>query len=65
MGRNRRGNRTMNRYKVILKKSITSKESISIYIRAYSMSQIVDMFNDEYFLDVIELKEKEEDLEDE
>ena len=64
MGRNRRGNRTMNRYKVILKKSVTSKESISIYIRAYSMSQIVDMFNDEYFLDV-ELKEKEEDLEDE
>ena len=55
----------MNRYKVILKKSITSKESISIYIRAYSMSQIVDMFNDEYFLDVVELKEKEEDLEDE
>ena len=55
----------MNRYKVILKKSITSKESINIYIRAYSMSQIVDMFNDEYFLDVVELKEKEEELEDE
>ena len=52
----------MNRYKVILKKSVTSKESISIYIRAYSMSQIIDMFNDEYFLDV-ELKETEEETE--
>ena len=44
----------MNRYTVTLKKSLTSKDSITFYVRAYSMAHIVDMFSEEYFIKELE-----------
>ena len=46
----------MNRYMVELKKQIHSKKSFRIYIRAYSMAQVVEMLNDEYFITELELR---------
>ena len=46
----------MNRYMVELKKYLKSKKSFRIYIRAYSIAQVVEMFNDEYFITELELR---------
>ena len=46
----------MNRYMVELKKDLKSKKSFRLYIRAYSIAQVVDMLNDEYFITELELK---------
>jgi len=45
----------MKRYIVTLKKRLTSKDSITFYIRAYNMAQIVDMFSEEYFISELEV----------
>jgi hypothetical protein len=46
----------MNRYMVELKKDLKSEKSFRIYIRAYSTAQVVEMFNDEYFITELELR---------
>ena len=46
----------MNRYMVELKKDLKSKKSFRLYIRAYSIAQVVEMLNDEYFITELELK---------
>ena len=40
----------MNRYMVELKKEINSKKTFRIYIRAYSVSQVVEMLNHDYVI---------------
>jgi len=40
----------MNRYMVELKKNINSKKTFCIYVRAYSVSQVVEMLNDDYVI---------------
>ena len=47
---------SMNRYMVELKKDLKSKKSFRLYIRAYSIAQVVEMLNDEYFITELELK---------
>ena len=37
----------MNRYMVELKKKINSKKTFCIYVRALSVSQVVEMLNDD------------------
>ena len=46
----------MNRYMVELKKEIHSKKTFRIYISAYSISQVVEMLNDDYVIMECELK---------
>ena len=46
----------MNRYMVELKKQIHSKKTFRIYIRAYIISQIVEMLNDDYVIMECELR---------
>ena len=46
----------MNRYRVELKKEINSKKSFRLYIRAYSIAQVVEMLNDEYVIIELELR---------
>ena len=48
----------MNRYMVELKKQIHSKKTFRIYIRAYSISQVVEMLNDDYVIMECELKDE-------
>ena len=43
----------MNRYMVELKKEINSKKSFRLYIRAYSIAQLVEMLNDEYVINFV------------
>ena len=40
----------MNRYMVELKKKINSKKTFCIYVRALSVSQVVEMLNDDYVI---------------
>ena len=49
----------MNRYMVELKKDLKSEKSFRLYIRAYSIAQVVEMLNDEYFITELELKDED------
>ena len=55
----RRKEYDMNRYMVELKKDLKSEKSFRLYIRAYSIAQVVEMLNDEYFITELELKDED------